>query len=1759
MKRLLAIFFLIGLPALGQRFVDEVPNVAALKTRKIGNLDKSVFVRDFDVPGQGGGGLFVITNSSILVDGIFRIQSTDDANWSYDRRFSGPVDFRWGGAVGDGSPGDNTKIAAVLSAAASKGYAAFVSNLTGGNTTNQFMLSLIPSSLKINQKYLQIGGSGGLRIYTDSATNFIYAINGLAYTLPTVQGTPGSVLAQDGSGHVTWRQSIGLIGFDTNIFLLTGTNITINSGITLTNVTFVGGSSSNLLFGSGTSNTLPMWIGTHTLSNSPISLGTNYLRFAQPGGVVDTLRIADNATFPSDILKFLDGTGHWSVPITGSVGVTNAYNTIEDEGAALSQQTTINFVGDGVTATDSGSNTVVTILATTNAVNFYASNFFTTNITVVNLNVISNFFSTNVFTIQGDIITFLSTNTFLTNFFFNGTFITNIAAINPTDQYIPYRFDAQTFLDSPLKRLVGGIVNVEGPLSTTIRDVSGVNIDGGLGNEFSKELASNTTLGIINMSEGQQVSFTVTNTTFTLGFTNTLGAGVNELTWISGVVPAVDTNAVNIYHFWKSGGRIFASDPEQIANVNSAGIAQIGGGVGVVVKTNSTDFTTFNPLPVSYGGTGTNIFATLADGNIVFHKLSGDSLDSDDAQFLYSKSSRTLYLNRTVPTGQYQMLIAEGAGSVPQMTFYAAKVVELDSDLTVDVSPGFNFAGTLGSTNNFKFGPSSLTIYKNDGSTNFYVKSPSGYAGTGLKVLKDNGQYDNVTTGGTNVIVEQIGPFTPAFIPYATGTNTLGDSPLQRISSSVVAMSGSLTATTSFFTTNQGNATNPAIGLGGTLASPGGGMFRDPNGAISIAANTVDVAYFNTSSMRLNDAVPLLWSAGSPDAASVRFGFYHGSGSPEGVQAANIGSEYTDYSNGIIYVKQTGIGTTGWAAFSAGGGTTINPTDGYLPYRSSATTFANSPWFRLGSQRMGFADTNSFINVNTNASFGIGLAALGAMTDGLSGLTAIGPGAMFGVTGGQNSIAMGQNALFSTSATLQDVALGVGALQHDTSGDNNTAVGYNAGFNNNGGARNVDVGSNAGSANVTGNDDVIVGQNAQLSTTSGTNEIVIGSEATGNGSNTATIGNANVTSLYLGNTLVFPGGGGALAGTVLNTVAVSGLLAVDASKTNGIAATLAHMTNALLLTGSTATFLRSDGTQATPPGSNTTNLFANVIDLSENNLGTIAGAGTATISINTNLYRGIFSGSTFSVNLPMPPDSTNGYWAKITGTNTSGGTQIGTIKVATVTTALWREETKEATSTITNDTDSAFTMGFRVSNGTWQRVEASGDALTFPSSGGLSGTGEDNFDAIWSGGNLTQGAWYFISTNQLALGGTNTFLTIAGSINNLGLGENALENLTTGAGNLGIGRQAGQNLTDGGDNVILGYTALTKVSASKNIAIGRASLGTTGNSYSNSFVGWYSGNGNTTGNYNSGLGAEVLKNTTTSDSNSGLGARSGYDNLTGAYNTYLGAQAGYFDGNGTLTYTNTTQAGFGALATNNNSFALGNANVTRWQLGNNGPTIKKGTGSPESAQQGNVGDIWIRTDGGAGSTMYWKESGSASTGWAAKVPYARTISTTGPLAGGGDLSTDLTLTVSNATTAATGVIKLAGDLAGTATSPTLATNLKLATLGFTSDGGGSIIATGKRTGFAVCEYSATITGWSIVLDTGTATVNCWKIGSGNAHPTSSNLINTAGLGITSGTATNSTTVTDFTSTTVTAGDIFAFDLTACSAATELTFQLQLTK
>lgn len=48
------------------------------------------------------------------------------------------------------------------------------------------------------------------------------------------------------------------------------------------------------------------------------------------------------------------------------------------------------------------------------------------------------------------------------------------------------------------------------------------------------------------------------------------------------------------------------------------------------------------------------------------------------------------------------------------------------------------------------------------------------------------------------------------------------------------------------------------------------------------------------------------------------------------------------------------------------------------------------------------------------------------------------------------------------------------------------------------------------------------------------------------------------------------------------------------------------------------------------------------------------------------------------------------------------------------------------------------------------------------------------------------------------------------------------------------------------------------------------------------------------------------------------------------------------------------------------------------------PWLKFGAGSPEGAVTAVVGTLYSRSDGGANTTLYVKESGTGNTGWIAK-------------------------------------------------------------------------------------------------------------------------------------------------------------------------------
>jgi hypothetical protein len=74
----------------------------------------------------------------------------------------------------------------------------------------------------------------------------------------------------------------------------------------------------------------------------------------------------------------------------------------------------------------------------------------------------------------------------------------------------------------------------------------------------------------------------------------------------------------------------------------------------------------------------------------------------------------------------------------------------------------------------------------------------------------------------------------------------------------------------------------------------------------------------------------------------------------------------------------------------------------------------------------------------------------------------------------------------------------------------------------------------------------------------------------------------------------------------------------------------------------------------------------------------------------------------------------------------------------------------------------------------------------------------------------------------------------------------------------------------------------------------------------------------------------------------------------------------------------------GAVQASNASYIGDTLSVSNPTYTATWPTIRAGAGSPEGAVTARIGSIYQRTDGGAGTSFYVKESGTGNTGWVAK-------------------------------------------------------------------------------------------------------------------------------------------------------------------------------
>jgi hypothetical protein len=125
-------------------------------------------------------------------------------------------------------------------------------------------------------------------------------------------------------------------------------------------------------------------------------------------------------------------------------------------------------------------------------------------------------------------------------------------------------------------------------------------------------------------------------------------------------------------------------------------------------------------------------------------------------------------------------------------------------------------------------------------------------------------------------------------------------------------------------------------------------------------------------------------------------------------------------------------------------------------------------------------------------------------------------------------------------------------------------------------------------------------------------------------------------------------------------------------------------------------------------------------------------------------------------------------------------------------------------------------------------------------------------------------------------------------------------------------------------------------------------------------------------------------------------------------------------------------------------------------------------------------------------------------------------------------------------------------------SATIPSTVRSVSLGLQDLGGSALVAPQATKGTRTVPYSGTITGYSISVDAGTCTVKWLKKADGTVIPTTSDSINTSGVSLSTGTHVRSATVSDFTSTTVNAGDMFSLYVTASSGATWISTELEIT-
>ena len=242
-------------------------------------------------------------------------------------------------------------------------------------------------------------------------------------------------------------------------------------------------------------------------------------------------------------------------------------------------------------------------------------------------------------------------------------------------------------------------------------------------------------------------------------------------------------------------------------------------------------------------------------------------------------------------------------------------------------------------------------------------------------------------------------------------------------------------------------------------------------------------------------------------------------------------------SNGQIWTSD-GDGAGAWTSNAA-----ASSIDGLSDGKSAGTNFSNS--LIIGHETTGTLN-------DAQANTAVGFLALDAITEGDNNtaigysaltsvttegnLTAVGFAAAQNNTSGSGIVALGFSSLPANNTGDWNTGIGGYSLRYNTSGGRNTGVGYKAleqnstaGYNTAVGYNallnadrtadtdgyNTGIGDGAGSNITTGNKNTFFGASTSASAVSGTNQTVIGYGSSGQADNSVTLGNSDVTAVYM--------------------------------------------------------------------------------------------------------------------------------------------------------------------------------------------------------------------------------------------------------------------------------------------------------------------------------------------------------------------------------------------------------------------------------------------------------------------------------------------------------------------------------------------------------------------------------------------------------------------------------------------------------------------